>query len=251
MPSFLSDGTQIYYEDEGDGPPVVLIHGFASSLTLNWKSTQWFATLTSAGYRVVALDCRGHGQSGKPHEPSAYGDENMGGDVLRLMDHLRIERAHLMGYSMGGMISNYLILHHEDRFRSTVLGGIGDHMLKGGRGDQSDIVQALEAAYDAVIDHPIAKQFRAFAQSQGGDLAALAACMRGGRSKPTVGDLAKVQIPILVVAGEKDILIGDPRPLAAAYGNGRVLVLPRRDHMSAVGDRTFKEEAVKFFGNAS
>ena len=124
MAYFDSKGVQIYFEEHGIGEPVVLVHGFASRAEHNWGATNWFTTL-APHYRVVALDCRGHGKSGKPHDSAAYGGEIMGEDVIGLMDHLGIKRTLIMGYSMGGRIVTGLLMSHPERLRAAVLGGIG------------------------------------------------------------------------------------------------------------------------------
>ena len=102
---FDSDGVRIHYADRGRGEPVVLIHGFTGSYARHWESPDVIAALTQAGYRVIAMDCRGHGQSGKPTGASDYGLELVR-DAVRLLDYLIIERAHVVGYSMGGVSSN-------------------------------------------------------------------------------------------------------------------------------------------------
>jgi len=124
MPLFDSDGLKIHYEDRGSGDPAVLVHGFASNAQNNWGVTGWL-DLLARDHRVVALDCRGHGQSDKPHERAAYTATSMEDDVIRLMDHAGIGRALLMGYSMGGRISMGLLVRYPGRFRAVVLGGIG------------------------------------------------------------------------------------------------------------------------------
>ena len=123
MPFFDSAGVKIHYHDVGSGEAVVLVHGFASTAEHNWGGTGWIAAL-SAKYRVIAPDVRGHGLSDKPHEREAYGYASMGADVTRLMDHLGIERALLIGYSMGASIAIELMLSRPGRFRAIVLGGI-------------------------------------------------------------------------------------------------------------------------------
>ena len=115
MAYFDSDGVQIYFEEHGKGEPVVLVHGFASRAEHNWGAG-WFDPLAQH-YRVVALDCRGHGKSGKPHDSAAYAGETMGDDVIRLMDHLGIKRTLIMGYSMGGRIVTGLLMLHPERLR--------------------------------------------------------------------------------------------------------------------------------------
>src|SRR5271156_3478607 len=123
MAYFDSNGVQIHFEEQGSGDAVVLVHGFASRAEHNWAG-DWIPTLAPR-YRVVALDCRGHGKSGKPHDSAAYGGETMGDDVIRLMDHLGIKRTFIMGYSMGGRIVTGLLMSHPERLRAAVLGGIG------------------------------------------------------------------------------------------------------------------------------
>jgi pimeloyl-ACP methyl ester carboxylesterase len=122
--SFDSNGVKIHYEDQGRGDPVILVHGFASRAEHNWGITGWYKTLAPQ-YRVIALDCRGHGQSDKPHDVKAYSGTAIEDDVIRLMDHLGLQRALLMGYSMGGRISMGLLVRRPERFRAVVLGGIG------------------------------------------------------------------------------------------------------------------------------
>ena len=129
MQFFDSDGVRIAYIDvapsQGPGDPVLLIHGFASTHAVNWVNTLWVKTLTGAGHRVIAFDNRGHGQSGKLYDPAAYHSSVMAEDARRLLDHLGVGRADVMGYSMGARITAHLALQHPDRVRSALIGGIG------------------------------------------------------------------------------------------------------------------------------
>ena len=104
MGSFASNGVDIAYELYGQGDPILLIHGFASNGFVNWRSTSWVDLLEKAGRMVVTIDNRGHGKSDKPHDPEKYGLE-MVRDAIRLLDHLEIKKAHVVGYSMGGLIA--------------------------------------------------------------------------------------------------------------------------------------------------
>jgi pimeloyl-ACP methyl ester carboxylesterase len=117
---FDSNGVRIRYVEQGSGDVVVLLHGNGSTLKA-WIDAGVFPQLAQE-YRVIALDARGHGQSGKPHDVHAYGRE-MGLDVIRLLDHLGIRRAHIVGYSMGASITAQLLTTHAERFRSATLGG--------------------------------------------------------------------------------------------------------------------------------
>ena len=120
---FDSAGVKIHYIEQGTGEPVILIHGLYASGQLNWGAPGIIADLAKH-YRVIALDCRGHGESGKPSGEGDYG-VRMVEDVVRLMDHLDLRSAHLIGYSMGGMIALKLAVTHPDRVRGAILGGMG------------------------------------------------------------------------------------------------------------------------------
>jgi pimeloyl-ACP methyl ester carboxylesterase len=243
-----SDGVAIHYEVSGDGQPIVLVHGFASSLQENWVQTGWVKRLVSAGRRVVGLDCRGHGESAKPRYTSAYGSETMAADVIRLMDDLEIARADLMGYSMGGAVALDLVMRHADRFRRVVLGGVG--AVARGPAESSAIADALATDKPSTIRDVVARAFRQFAEERGNDLKALAACMQRRRSRPALEDLAAISLPVLVVVGEKDELVSRADMLADAIPGARLLSIPDRDHLSVVPDRRFKEAVLRFLAEA-
>src|SRR5262245_62029881 len=122
--AFDSNGVQIQYIDRGQGPAVLLVHGFTGSYARHWEAPGVIEALTTAGYRVIAMDCRGHGQSGMPHQATAYGLE-MVQDVVRLLDRLRIDRAHIVGYSMGGEIALQMLVRYPSRLRSVAVLGAG------------------------------------------------------------------------------------------------------------------------------
>ena len=143
-PASRHDGVEIAYLDEGEGEPVVLVHGFASTKEVNWLNPGWIATLTRAGRRAIALDNRGHGASAKLYDPAAYHSAVMAEDVRALLDHLGIARADVMGYSMGARIAAFLALAHPERVRSVVLGGLGSRLVDG-VGLPESIADALEA----------------------------------------------------------------------------------------------------------
>src|SRR5229473_7621784 len=131
MASFKNGDVEIAYLDEGEGEPVVLVHGFASTKEVNWVATGWVSTLNKAGRRVIALDNRGHGASSKLYEPAAYHSATMAEDVRALLDHLGLARADVMGYSMGARIAAFLALAHPARLRKAVFGGLGSHLIDG------------------------------------------------------------------------------------------------------------------------
>jgi pimeloyl-ACP methyl ester carboxylesterase len=178
--SFDSEGVRISYLDEGRGDPVLLIHGFASHVRMNWIDPGWVRLLTGAGYRVLAFDNRGHGQSEKLYRLEDYGGPLMAEDARRLLDHEGIARADVMGYSMGARIAAFLMLRHPERVRSAIFGGLGINMVRGMAGT-GPIAHALEAPSIEHVTNPTARTFRAFAEQTHSDLKALAACIRSSR----------------------------------------------------------------------
>jgi pimeloyl-ACP methyl ester carboxylesterase len=242
-----SDGVRIAYETVGDGDSVVLVHGFASSRAQNWKDTGWYQTLANAGYRVIAMDCRGHGDSDKPHDPAAYDHAIMADDVVAVMEAANASRTFLMGYSMGGFISMHVLMDHPELLRKVVIAGVGGSYLGRAFGSRDAIADALVTPDKSKIKDPIQKSFREFAEQRGKDRQALAACMRANRRVFTAAELKQSQRPVLVVCGQNDALTGLPGPLAEAFADGRAVAVPRRDHMTTVGDRVYKQAALDFF----
>lgn len=245
MHTFRSDGVEIAFMDDGVGDPVLLIHGFASNVVFNWIDPSWVRTLTAAGYRVIALDNRGHGRSQKLYAPQDYGAPLMAEDARRLLDHLGIARADVMGYSMGARITAFLALAHPERVRSVVFAGLGGNMVRPMAGT-GPIAAALEAPSIDDVSNATARTFRAFAEQTGSDLRALAACIRASRDPITAEALARLTCPALVAVGENDVIGGSAEALAKLIPDGEALVIPRRDHMKAVGDRVFKEGVLAF-----
>jgi pimeloyl-ACP methyl ester carboxylesterase len=249
MKRFQSDGVEIAYEVTGDGAPVMLVHGFASNARVNWRDTLWISTLAEAGHRVIAYDNRGHGESGKLYDPAAYSASIMAEDARRLLDHLGIAAADVIGYSMGARLTALLAIRHGDRVRRAVLAGLAANMIHG-LGGAETIARGFEAEDPGTITDPSARAFRAFAEQTGSDLKALAACMRGQRQAMSAAELGRIACPVLVVAGEADEIAGPVEPLVAAIPGARGLTLPGRDHMKAVGDRRFKQAVVSFLAEA-
>ncbi len=250
MAMFSSDGVEIAYIDEGTGEPIVLIHGFASSIEVNWVSTGWVRTLVDAGRRVIAIDNRGHGKSEKLYELSDYGAPLMAEDARRLLDHLGLPQADVMGYSMGARITAFLAMEHPDRVRSAVFAGLGINMVRGMAGT-GPIAQALEAPSIDDVANPTARTFRAFAEHTGSDLRALAACIRSARDPITPEGLAKLQMPVLVAVGTDDVVGGSAQDLAVMIPKGEAFDIQGRDHMKAVGDRTYKDAVLAFLARVA
>lgn len=245
MPSFHNGSVEIAYLDEGEGDPIVLVHGFASTKNVNWVYPAWVSTLTKAGRRVIALDNRGHGDSAKRYDSEEYHIGIMAGDVRALMDHLKIERADMMGYSMGGRITAYLGQRNPERLRRAILGGIGMGLIEGG-GPGENVASALEAASLDDVTDPVGRTFRAFADQTRSDRRALAACLRGSRRLMTREEAAAISVPTLIAVGTTDDIAGSARRLAEVIPGSQVLDIPNRDHMRAVGDRVYKDGVLEF-----
>jgi len=245
MPSFHNGAVEIAYLDEGEGEPIVLVHGFASSKNVNWVYPTWVSELKKAGRRVIALDNRGHGDSGKLYDAAQYEVAIMAGDVIALMDHLGIERADVMGYSLGSRMTAVLGLSHPQRLRSAILGGIGIGIIAGGGAGES-VALALEApSLDDVTD-PVGRTFRAFADQTRSDRRALAACLRGSRRLMTTEEAAAIRVPVLIAVGTTDEIAGSAQALGEIIKGSEVLDIPNRDHMRAVGDKVYKTGVADF-----
>src|SRR2546423_4578117 len=212
MPSFKNGAVEIAYLDEGEGEPIVLVHGFASSKNVNWVFPGWVSELRKNGRRVIALDNRGHGESGKLYDSASYEIAIMASDVIALMDHLQIARADIMGYSLGSRMTAVLALTLPQRLRSAILGGIGIGMITGG-GPGENVAAALEAPSLEDVTDPVGRTFRAFADQTGSDRRALAACLRGSRRLPARGDAARIT-GAAVTAGGTTAEIARPPPAA-------------------------------------
>lgn len=249
MATFQSGGLSLAYDDiggPGQGRPIVLVHGFASNRRENWQRLGWYGAFERRHIRMIALDCRGHGESAKPHEPTAYGRENMAGDIIALIDHLAIERAHLMGFSMGSRLALAAALSAPRRFATLTLGGAGEKLFEKREIAGNPMAEAMEAADPQTISEPMLRSFRQFADDQGEDRLALAALTRSVDEPFKREELAALDVPVLVVAGEHDELAGDPAGLAKAFADGRAVTLPGCDHFSAIPHALFKATVFDF-----
>ena len=245
MQKFNSDGVEIAFDVWGEGPPIILIHGFASNMEVNWVGTGWVKTLVDAGRQVIAIDNRGHGQSAKLYDSALYSAPIMADDAARLLRHLKIEKADVMGYSMGARISAFLTMQHQGLVRRAVFAGLASRMITGVGGSDA-IAEALEAEDRPAKIDPAAMAFRIFAEQTKSDLKALAACIRSSRVKIKEEALAAIRVPVLVVAGELDDIAGKVEGLTSIIPGSKGVVLPRRNHMNAVGDLGYKAAVVEF-----
>jgi pimeloyl-ACP methyl ester carboxylesterase len=239
MASFTSDrGVRIAYDDiEPAGPPertVVLIHGFASNRNEGWKRTGWYAAFERRHMRVIALDQRGHGESEKLHEPDAYAREKLAGDVLALMDHLGVRRADVFGYSMGTRTALAAALVAPERVSNLILGGVGGKLLEPSPDRGSIMADAMLEEDPGKITNDMLRSFRQFADEQGEDRKALAAAVQAVNPPLDREAMARLPMPVLVVAGRGDEGAGDPEGLSRIFPSGHAAWIPGCDHFSAI-----------------
>lgn len=252
MGNFDSGGLSIAYDDIAPqaSKTVLLVHGFATNRTENWRRLGWYGAFERKGYRVVALDLRGHGESAKPHDPEAYRSGAMLDDVLGLMNHLQLGPFDLMGYSMGARLALQTALAQPDRVANLVVGGIGGRMFEPPQPTAEPamtMAEAMTAEDPETIKDATLRGFRLFAEQQGEDRLALAALTQGrGGAGIEKGDLAAIAMPSLVVAGSRDQMAGDPQALADLMPGAKAVTLPACDHFSAIPHALYKAAVFDF-----
>ncbi|MGH7856093.1 MAG: alpha/beta fold hydrolase, partial [Candidatus Binatia bacterium] len=243
-----SDQRTLHWVESGSGSPILLIHGFAANLDRNWRGTGWFDALVRSGWRVIAFDQRGHGQSEKLYEPMLYAPDRLARDVVEILDAAAVDRAVLMGYSMGARVALDVAMRSADRCRALVLGGMGRNFFPdlGGPDREYEVIAATLEADDPSPFPPLAQSYRVFAQQTGGDLKALAACWRRPRPSASRSELSAIRLPTLVVVGERDEIAGDGKVLAEAIPGAEFVLLRGKDHLKAVGAKEHRGAVLAF-----
>jgi pimeloyl-ACP methyl ester carboxylesterase len=248
---FDSAGVQIRYAERGTGEPVVLVHSYTSDLEDQWVKPGTFGEL-SRHYRTIAFDVRGHGQSAKPHDPQAYGPE-MARDVARLLDHLAIPKAHIVGYSMGAHIVAQLLVLNPERFLTAVLGGAcGRHSwtaddelraeIEAAEMEQGRLTSQILRLWPGDQPTPGAAELEALSQKflVGGDCRALAAIRRSNKDQViTLAQLAAVQVPVLGVVAGADPYLARFAELSQLAPRLQLVIINDATHASAAGKPEF------------
>lgn len=244
------NGRSVAYSDQGNGDAVLLVHGFAASSRENWDKAGWIHMLVRANRRVVAVDLLGHGDSDKPHDKDAYAMAGMADDVLAVVEHLQLKKPDLIGFSLGARVVLLLLEKRPERFLLGVLCGVGEALLTPrSEREQIALADALEAPTVEEAPAGLARQFRMFAEAQGQDLKALAACSRGLNDAPTEWTrerLAPLRNEIFVVAGTGDELAGSATGLAACFPNAKGKQIPGCGHMDCLTQPMLKGAVMDF-----
>ena len=234
---FDSQGVQIRYVDQGAGEPVVLLHGYTGRLE-GW-SRAGIADVLLEDYRVIAMDARGHGESGKPHDPDAYGAE-MALDVIRLLDHLGLQRAHLVGYSMGARLTGYLLVHRPERLITATLGGSPPRQKW----------DADEEARAARFIEGVEQSGRHADPSDGQDYAALAAIpLSWSDQVVSPSALSATSVPTLAVVGTEDPRLPGVTELASLIPGMKLVLVEGADHGQTMGSPEFLRAVREFLAS--
>lgn len=255
---FDSAGVQIRYIEAGTGEPVLMLHGYGNTVEDAWIARGVFGELAKS-YRVIAFDARGHGKSGKPHERAAYGPE-MGRDAVRLMDHLKIARAHVMGYSMGAHTVAQLATRSPERFQTLILGGAPGRLewtpadqarvdIESAEMDQGLLTSQILRLWPKDQPSPSPDELRAISAKrlEGKDPRALAAVRRSNPDQVvTLAEMAAIKVPTLGIVGTADPYQKDFERLKAAFPQMTLVLIEGASHGGAPS-RPEYVQAVKTF----
>lgn len=253
-PQFVMSGEgrriATYLWGEEDAPTVLCVHGFASSCRDNWVMTGWVRDLTRAGFRVLGVDQRGHGQSDKPHEAIAYGMDELANDLVTVLDTYLLDTVFYAGYSLGARVGWQVAVQAPQRIEKAVLGGIPD----GRPLARMQIEQAQAyAEHGTPVDDQVTRNYVTLAERvPGNDLRALVALAEGMRLGDADPDPSNPPVqPILFATGSDDAILEQSKQLADATPNGTFVELPGRHHFNAPGSREFRKAAVEFFSGSA
>ncbi|KRC52458.1 hypothetical protein ASE16_03685 [Leifsonia sp. Root227] len=235
---------RIAYERHAGDDPVLLVHGFATTGALTWEATGWIRALAEAGRGAIVPDLRGHGGSSAPHEPSAYSPQLLAGDLLAVLDAEGLDRVDVVGYSMGSWVTLALVGIEPERIHRVVVGGIGTVEQFARWGVDAVRSALLDGAESVPPESPLAPLLSSLRQAPGVDTTALAACVAGMAAHPL--PLAS-SVPTMLVVGDVDPVTEGREEAAAALG-AELVVLPRRNHVTTLSARAFKQAALPFLG---
>lgn len=250
MPTFIPRGHAVHYEVHGSGKPVLLLHGICVSFIGNFGAWGWTERLTGRGLQVIGMDFLGHGKSAKSRDPKDYGVDNLTCDVLALLDHLNLEKVSLLGYSMGSAVALRLLHRNPERFNSSVLIGTGDGLIGIPPYTLPEVSSAVRQAlerpeFPADLPSHIAAYWN-FATKVGGDRLASLAAASAPMMPTTPSEAGTINVPVLVVSGEVDPVLGQGPRLAQSMPKGRYLEIADADHFALAAHPQAQTEAANF-----
>ena len=255
MPQFENDGLSIHYEVHGSGKPVVMLHGAAVTFAGNFGYCGWVEPMADRGLQALGMDLRGHGHSATPPDASASGSDVIARDVIRLLDDLGIERAAIVGYSIGSQVALHALHTHPSRFIAGALVATGDGLM----GVPPLTFPAMLPGLGEILQRPTFPEdlpphqaaYWTFAEQMAGDRSAVAIAMAGDFSPCTPADVATIDVPVLVVSGDQDVVLGTGPRLADALPQGRYHEIAGADHFSLATDDTVQREVAEFLAEVS
>jgi pimeloyl-ACP methyl ester carboxylesterase len=255
MPCLHNHSIKLHYEVHGDGHPVVLLHGATVNFRYNYAELGWIQVLNDAGFQVIGLDFRGHGNSAKPHEAALYGTANLASDVISLLDHLKTERASLIGYSIGTVVALHLLQHSAARFDRAALVATGDGLIGHPPYTFSEtlpkLAQVLEReTYPNDLPKHLAAYWN-FVAVTAGDKRALGALAQGSYPPVATAEAACIAVPTLVISGQNDMVLGCGPRLAQALNAGEYLEVAGADHFSLAADTSTMAAVAGFLKSAA
>jgi len=271
MPALLHDSLRLHFEVHGSVaratsgetpgevpgglPSVVLVHGGVSSFEHNFGQFGWVEALTGIGREVVGLDLRGHGRSDRPRDAGSYGTSRLAGDVLALLEHLQLPRVALVGYSIGAAIALELLRRAPARFERAVLVAAGDGLI--GHPPHSfpevlpGLVQVFEReSYPADLPKSQSAYWKIL-ESVGADRAAMRAFASAAYPPLAPHEAAAIDVPMLVISGERDRVLGRGPRLAAALGRAEYLEIAGANHFALAIEPAVRGAVARFLGGGS
>ena len=250
MPHLKNDGLSLYYEVHGDGSPVVMLHGAAVTFAGNFGYCGWIEPMAAKGLQAVGIDFRGHGRSDMPPDPAASGIDVIAGDVVALLDQLQIERAAIIGYSIGSTIALHALHTYPSRFTAGALVATGDGIIGVPPLTFPALLPVLVETLNRPTfpdDLPISQAaYWTFAEQMAGDRTAVAMAMSGDFTPCTPEEAASIEVPVLVVSGDQDVVLGTGEHLADTLPHGRYREIPGADHFSLATDENVQKEVAEF-----
>lgn len=246
MPTFSRDGIRLHYESDGAGEPVVLLHGF-TSLGESWRRHGWVSSLVEQGFRAIRPDARSHGSSDPVFDRARCTTAALAADAIGLLDHLALEEALFVGFSMGGGIALRVALDSPERVKRLVVAGVGDAGINGLH--DPDEIGELAAAFGGATEPReggMASRIRRNAELARNDARALLPFLQQGGWPAGLTDVSRLEVPSLVIVAEADEYMPRAGTLLAALAPEEVVRVPGLGHHQFMDDAAVRQEAIRF-----